>query len=221
MKKSLSILASSCMALSLIFSGCGSEEEVLEPKEVSYGEIIADQNAYENEYLGMGAKFPADYQLQSAEELGQNIEDAKAMFKDTELSDEIENAVMYMDLQVVDPVTADNVNLIYQELNKKEWTAYAKASDDEIIDAILSQKDELLKSYEGAGIEVTSMKKGSLTLVGETVPTIETDVEVYGMTMHIVQVAKFNLGGKFGIMITFTSADQAGVQAMADAFYAL
>ena len=220
MKKPFAVFASSCMALSLIFSGCGGEEE-LQPKEVSYGEVIVDENAYENAYLGMGVKFPAEFEIQSAEDLGQDLERAKEVFKDTELSDEIENAVMYMDLQAVSNSNGDNVNIIYQELNKKDWTAYAQASDDEITDAILSQKDTLQKSYEDAGMEVISIEKGSLTMLGEEVPTIETKIEMYGMTMNIVQVAKFNLGGKFGLMITFTAVDEAGIQAMADAFYAL
>lgn len=219
MKKTVSILASSCMALSLIFSGCGDEE--LQPKEVSYGEVNKETFTYENEYLGMGAKLTEEFELQSAEDLGQNLDDAKAMFEDTELEESVEDAQMFMDVQALNPDNGDNFNILYQELNKEEWNAYAQASDDEIIDGVFNQKDQLQKSFEEAGLDVVSMEKGSLKFVGETVPTIETKVEMYGMTLYIVQVAKFNLGGKYGIMITFTSTDEAGIQSMADSFYAL
>ena len=206
----------------LIFSGCAKEEEpIAEPKKVSYGEVIVEENTYENEYLGMGIQLPAEFEVKSAEALGGSLEDAKKMFENTELNEQIEQANMFMDLQAMNMSTGDNMNIIYQELNKQEWIEYSKASDDEIVSSILLQKDVLKRSYEEGGLEVENIQKGSVVLLGEKVATLETKVKAYGQTLCIVQVPKFNLGGKFGIMMTFTSLTLDGVQEMANACYKL
>ncbi len=84
--------------------------------------------------------------------------------------------------------TLDNFNIIYQKPDAITKLSYALLSEGGMIDAMLTQKDALIASYEASGFTVNSIEKVTVNFLGREMAALKTDCSVSGMGYYVLQL---------------------------------
>jgi hypothetical protein len=117
-------------------------------------------------------------------------------------------------------VNYSTINIMYTQISLAERLQYAVMSEEEIIDATLSQVQTLTDVYAQAGIDVISIDKVTVDFLGEEHFAIKTTAEIEGYPYYILQVQDFQAGA-YGITVTLSCLFEDTTDDLLGLFYAV
>lgn len=234
MKKTFCALLSLLLVAALGLTGCGNTdqapgnqetsgettaavEEKIDAKPTSLGKL--EGNVYTNTYAGFGCKLDDSWIVASADELQEMPDEINEMLDGTQLGEAASKIPQIMDMQAQSAATGSSVNVLYTQLSKAERMAYKTMNEEEIVDALLENKDIIIDSYTQNGITVKSMEKATAEFLGEEHTVCKTVGSINGVDVYIVQVLNHKLPGEYGLTITFSAFTEAEIESMMSCFY--
>lgn len=220
-----------------VLAGCGSEkaenvagqitptgtqsvetQAAEEETPVSLGRI--EGGTYTNSYAGFGCTLDSSWTFYSAEELQELPENVGEMLKDTEFADSVDSMEQITDMMAENLDMLCSMNVLYQKMDMQSRLVYAMMSEEDIVDAVLGQKDSMIAAYAQMGMDVTSMEKATVTFLGEEHVAVRTEGSVQGMTFYMVQLFDYHRGS-YSITTTMTSYMEDKTADMLALFYAV
>lgn len=220
-----------------VLAGCGSEkaenvagqitptgtqsvetQAAEEETPVSLGRI--EGGTYTNSYAGFGCTLDSSWTFYSAEELQELPENVGEMLKDTEFADSADSMEQITDMMAENLDMLCSMNVLYQKMDMQSRLVYAMMSEEDIVDAVLGQKDSMIAAYAQMGMDVTSMEKATVTFLGEEHVVVRTEGSVQGMTFYMVQLFDYHRGS-YSITTTMTSYMEDKTADMLALFYAV
>lgn len=196
----------------------GATEEEVADTPLSLGRIQG--GVYTNEYVGMACELDSSWTFYTAEELQDLDSLVDEMVEGSTIGDAIQNLEQFMDMQAENVDELISMNVVYQKLNMQQRLAYAVATEDEIIEQTLAQKDLLVESYAQAGIMVEEMTKKTITFMGEERAALWTKSTMEGIDYYTLQIMNCKLG-QYSVTITLASFVEDKTENMLELFYAL
>lgn len=202
-------------------------EAPTEPEnDLSLGRM--EGGVYTNEYVGYACSLDSNWSFLSAEELQQLPGAVNEALSGSELSELLANTQQFTDMMAENVSDLTSMNVLYQKLSMQERLAYSLLSEEEIVDATLEQKDMLISSYAQAGIIVSSMKKETVTFMGEeriairttAVMNVESEAGVQEIPYFILQFFDARLG-EYSVTTTLASYLVDNTDSLMDLFYKL
>ena len=141
------------------------------------------------------------------------------MLKGSEFSEENDLYSTIMDMMAENEEDLVGMNVNYTRISASERVQFSLASEEQMIDATLEQKDSLIDAYAQAGIEVDTMEKVSVDFLGEERFAIHTTASYSGVPYYALQIATYNLGGQYYVTLTMQSFLEDNTTALLDLFY--
>ena len=86
------------------------------------------------------------------------------------------------------------MNVLYQKISLQERLAYAALTEDQVIDAVLSQRDLMEEAYNQAGMTLLSMEKDTVTFLGEERIVIRSALMMDDIPYFTLQIFDHHLG---------------------------
>lgn len=169
---------------------------------VALGRI--EGGTYTNTYGGFGCTLDANWEFYSAEELQDLPNDVQELFADTELGEATAGMTQIMDMKAENANDLTTMNVLYNKLDAQSRLAYAMLSEEDILDALMEQKDLMISSYSQAGIEVSSMEKTEVEFLGEKHFAVRTSSTWDDVPYFTLQLFDYH-AGRYSITITFAS----------------
>ena len=105
---------------------------------------------------------------------------------------------------------------LYQQQKAKTYVL----TEEQILQAVLGQKDLMIDAYAQAGIEVSDMQMVEITFLGQTRHAIHTTAAIQGVAYYTLQVFDNHLG-QYSVVTTFGSYVQDNTESMLELFYPL
>ena len=206
------------LIMAMLLSACGgsqSEEEVsgtITPASETTPEVAdnpvsmgrMEGGTYTNSYMGFAIDLDSTWVYYSAEELQEMPENVAELLEGTEVGDSLDTMNQFTDMMAESVEDLTTMNVLYQKMTMAERLLYAAMDNEEILDAVLEQKDMLVQSYTAAGMDVQSMEKVTITFLGEDRPALKTMAITQGVEYYILQVFDYHLG-QYSITVTFSS----------------
>ena len=200
-------------------------EETLPPEteaaeaesEFSLGTMTG--GVYENAYAGFGCVLDDKWAYRTAEEMQDISAETMEMLKGSEFSEENDLYSTIMDMMAENEEDLVGMNVNYTRISASERVQFSLASEEQMIDATLEQKDSLIDAYAQAGIEVDTMEKVSVDFLGEERFAIHTTASYSGVPYYALQIATYNLGGQYYVTLTMQSFLEDNTTALLDLFY--
>ena len=165
---------------------------------------IIEGNVYTNQYVGLSCKLGSNWTYKTAEELQDLPDDISNMMSGSALGDAISRYNTLIDMQAENLQDLTSINVVYTKLPSSERAMYAKMTESEVIDSILAQKDMLIASYKQMGITVHSMKKVTVTFMGEEHTAMHMTADISGIAYYTLQFSYMHLG-EYGATVTLAS----------------
>lgn len=173
------------------------EEENLSLGRIEGGEYI-------NHYIGLRCELDSDWIFYGAEELQEMPDNIGDMMSGSELGDAIANYTQIVDMMAENAEMLTSINVVYTKMTAADRLAYLTMTEEEIIDATLTQKDAMIEAYAQAGITVKSMEKVTVTFMGQQHTAMRTEAETSGVAFYTLQFFYQKLGS-YGVTLTLTS----------------
>ena len=174
---------------------------------------------YENTYAGFGCVLDDKWTYRTAEEMQDISAETMEMLKGSEFSEENDLYSTIMDMMAENEEDLVGMNVNYTRISASERVQFSLASEEQMIDATLEQKDSLIDAYAQAGIEVDTMEKVSVDFLGEERFAIHTTASYSGVPYYALQIATYNLGGQYYVTLTMQSFMEDNTTALLDLFY--
>lgn len=228
MKKYFVIL----LVITMMLTGCGKSvpaeemptgtieqhetEPVLEEKAVSMGRL--EGGTYINDYAGFACDLDSSWTYMGAEELQDIPENARKMFQGSELAEEIDELSQFTDMMAENVDQMVNMNIAYQKLTMQERLAFAVMNESEILDSALERKDDLMEAYNQAGFEVDSMKKVTVSFLGEERVALHTSMHLEDIPYFTLQLFDYSLG-RYSVILTLASFVEDNTESLLGLFY--
>ena len=190
--------------------------EAAEENPVSLGRM--DGGVYTNSYAGFGCTLDDSWTFYSAEELQALPENVNEVLKDTEIGDAMEGVEQITDMMAENMETFSSMNLLYQKMDAQTRLVYGMMSEESIADAMLAQSDTMIAAYAQAGMDVTSLEKVTVTVLGEERIALRTEGTMQDIPFYMVQVFDYNQGS-YSITLTMTSYMEDKTADMLALFY--
>lgn len=174
------------------------------PPEVDeeYSGTLTDTH-YANGYIGIACDLSGDWQVSRDE----------SDTDDPELN-------QFYDLRAENTLTKATVHVVLTALSEMEQTAYANASEEEIVDLILTNTASLTQSYEAAGMTVKSITRETVTFLGQERLVVYTVCDLKGVDYYTAQLVRYDLGS-WGVTITAAGFTPEAVDATLALFYSV
>lgn len=185
-------------------------------REVSLGRI--EGGVYTNAYAGFGCSLDSNWEFYSAEELQELPENVQELFADTELGDAAGELTQLTDMKAENVNDLTTINVLYTKLDAQSRLAYAMMREEEILDAVLEQKDAMISAYAQAGIEVDSIEKVEVDFLGEKHFAIRTSATWDGVPYYTLQVFDYH-AGRYGVTTTLASYLEDNTESLLSLFY--
>lgn len=235
-----------CLILALVLlcislTACGGEADVK-------GEIAPNQNVteaptepesnlslgrmeggiYTNEYVGYACTLDSNWSFMSAVEMEQTLDNTTAMLSGSELAEAMGDVQQFNDMMAENANDLTHMNVLYQKLTMQQRLMYAVMTEEQIVDATLELKDDLIAAFEQAGILVSSMEKETVTFMGEERVAIRTEaviaVQTESGTQEIpyftLQLFDYQLG-EYSVTTTLASYVEDNTDSLMELFYKL
>ena len=187
-----------------------------EENPVSMGRM--EGGTYTNSYMGFAMDLDATWTYYSAEELQDMPENVKELLEGTEVGDAINPLSQFTDMMAECVEKMATVNVLYQQMDMQTRLAYAMLSEEDIVDATLSQKDMLISAYTQMGLEDVTVEKLPVTFLGQERFAIKTIATTQGIPTYILQVFDYHLG-QYSVTVTFTCYLEDITQQLVDMCY--
>lgn len=205
MKKAMSLIMASVMALSLL-AGCGSKGEEEKEKELTLG-TISDSGVYTNDFAGITFTAPGGWSYASEDEIKSMMDaGSEAIYTDNEaLLEYAMNSTVY-DMVAYSGDGMSNLMVMFE--NTSRYLGGTSLTNDEYLDE-LEKNFELVTyfTYQVDGRE-------DVTLGGETYTCLHTSIPDFGMYQDYVVRRE----GKYMICIAVTAFEENPVNTLADCF---
>ena len=193
-------------------------EPALQERALSLGVVEGD--TYTNTYAGFGCTLGSGWTIVPADQLQELPEIVKDAVDGTAVGEAMEDVQQFTDMAAENAELFCNMNVLFQKLGLQERLAYMLLSEEDVVDATLSQKDVMIEAYTAMGLNVTSMEKVSVTFLGEEHFALKTVAETEGIPCYMLQVFRHNLG-EYMITMTLTSFLEDNTESMLELFYAV
>ena len=193
-------------------------EPALQERALSLGVVEGD--TYTNTYAGFGCTLGTGWTIVPADQLQELPEIVKDAVDGTAVGEAMEDVQQFTDMAAENAELFCNMNVLFQKLGLQERLAYMLLSEEDVVDATLSQKDVMIEAYTAMGLNVTSMEKVSVTFLGEEHFALKTVAETEGIPCYMLQVFRHNLG-EYMITMTLTSFLEDNTESMLELFYAV
>lgn len=191
-------------------------EETTAENPLSLGRM--EGGTYSNAYAGFACDLDSDWTYYSAEELQELPENSKALLEGTEVGETVEGLEYISDMMAENVNELATINVLFQKMSMQERLLYAVMSEDELMDAVLTQSDTLISSYAQAGMDVTSMEKATFSFLGEERTGIRTVGSSNGVDFYILQVFDYG-AGQYSVTLTLTSFLEDKTESLLELFY--
>lgn len=178
------------------------EQEKIEKKEVSFGEI--QNGVYSNAYMGLSCYLDSDWEYYTASELQDMEGVALNALKGSELEAFAEKAEYIMDMKAECVKDMTTVNVVYTKLSKQEQTRYEGLSDKEIVEKTMSSIDLVADSYAQAGMIVKSVTAKPVHFLGESRTALHMTSDAMGMPYYTLQLYDYHTG-EYATSLTLAS----------------
>lgn len=237
MKKTIALLLAALLAMSLL-AGCGSSQDVggkVEPlpgnketaeattESTDAGNDVSlermEGGVYTNEYAGFGCKLDTSWQLLTAEELQEIPENLQEILAGTAAGEGLEKYATITDVQAENVTELTTFNVLYQKLDANMKLAALTMSEEDVIDSVLSTKDQMIQSYAQAGIEVDTIEKVTVTFLGEKHTALKTTSTMQGVAYYTLQIMDYHLGGDYSVTLTVGSFVEDKTEDLLEMFY--
>ncbi len=185
-------------------------------KTVSLGRM--EGGAYTNAYAGYGCALDSNWTFATAEELQDLPDNVQEMFADTELGDAASSLQQIMDMQAENVQDLTSINIVYTKLDLQSKIAYALMSEEDVIDSVLAQKDTLITTYQQMGIENATLKKDTVTFLGEEHTVVRMNASIQGVPYYTMQIMDYKLGN-YGVTLTLASYGEDKTDSLLELFY--
>ena len=210
MKKWIAAILAAMMVLSM--AACGSQEppasnltpnnNAAQKDTVSLGQMQG--GIYTNTYAGFQCALDENWTYKTAQELQELPDAAKDLFEGTALEAEMLDVTIISDMMAENLTTLSSMNVQYQKLDLAQRLIFATASDDQVIDETLKEKDSMIASFTQAGMSDVTIEKKTVTFLGEERPVIYTTCTVSGVPCYMIQILDYSKGS-YGVALTLST----------------
>lgn len=224
------------LVLALALSGCGSSEPEMgkveskperlptqapetqapETNPLSLGRL--EGGTYTNTYAGFGCDLDENWTFYSAEEIQDLPEVVKEAMEGSELGDQLDAYAQIMDMKAETADGSANMNVLYTKIGVTERLAYQVLSEEDIVDATLAQKDQMIEAYVQAGFEDPRLEKITVTFLGEAHTALKTSATIQGLPYYVLQVFDYKAGA-YAVTLSCATFLEDNTQSLLDLFY--
>jgi len=209
MKRAISLVLALVLALCLV--ACGTAEAPksnIEKNDDSAALGTMQGGVYTNEYAGFKLTLDDKWVFSSEEEL-----------KELDSEDWADGAGV-TDMIADNEETFSSIDISYLKLSMTERLAAATTTEEEIVDAMMEEKDELIAEYTQEGAQDVTMEKKTVTFLGQQRVAVLTTGSIEGISFYILQLQDYTKGS-FGVLITLSSYITDSTQELLDMFEAI
>ncbi len=193
-------------------------EPALQERALSLG--VVEGNTYTNAYAGFGCTLDEGWIVLPADQLQELPAIVQDSVSGTEIGEAMADVQQFTDMMAENAGQLTNMNVLFTKLGLQERLTYALLSEEDILDATLSQKDAMIEAYTAMGMNVTSMEKVTVTFLGEERFALKTAAETQGVACYMLQIFDYNLG-EYSVTMTLTSFLEDNTESMLELFYAV
>lgn len=222
------------LALALVLTGCGRKEselpETAAPETAAAPETTeaATENLamgtlegghYVNSYAGLGFDLDDGWVIRGADELQDLPEAVREAMDGSELAEKMEGVPQFTDFLAENADEMASINLVYTKQELGSRLAFQIMSDEEAVDATLSQQALMEEAYAQAGIEVVSMEKTPVKFLGRDTWALKTTAKIQDLDYYVLQVFNYKAGA-YGLTLTCSTFVEDHTQELLELFYA-
>lgn len=236
MRKLIALLLTLSMAASLM--GCSQEDAASgETAGVASGETTAsetavaaqgtvpslgtiDGNTYTSTYLELGCTLGEGWVFYSADQLQELPEGIQSQPDSAASWEKLKDDTQIFDMKAESAEDMASVNILLMKASVQERVAYALLSEQEVLDAVLEQKDDMISSYTEAGFTVDSMEAVTVTFLGQERVALRTVASLEGVPYYVLQVFDYSLG-QMSMILTASCFMEDNTESLIETFYAL
>ncbi len=210
MKKTVRILLALSLIAALLLCGCGGDDPkgTVAPNETTAENPLSlgrmEGGVYTNAYAELSCKLDESWTYLGAEELQELPETVKDMVSDTDLGEVMSDMQQFTDMAAENAELLCNMNLLMTKLDLQSRLTYVAMTEEQIMEAMLTEKDTMIAAYAQMGINVTTMELRKVQFAGQEHTALYTAGDSSGIPVFMTQIMDYHKGA-YGITLTLTS----------------
>jgi len=214
------IIITLMLVCALIFTMTGgayapSNEETAEVFGAAYGTI--EDDAYINEYFGLGFAPPEEWEFYTDEELAEMMNLTIAVMEDEDLKEmmreSMEDSGSVTNMAARKGVGTQNLNM---RLMKNENAMLLQFDEEDILKEIVGTVEEQLTA---AGYKDLKLKVGEIEFAGEAKPALFITGSFYNIPVYQAEILL--MGEEYYAIVTFTSLQEDQLEEQYEYWYVL